>query len=92
MRKEPERTCVGCRNAAPQKQLMRIATDGVEGVIFDRNHKGQGRGAYLCYKKECVEKAKKRQSLERALKRPVPQPIWIELEKAVEEATAKREE
>ena len=92
MRKEPERTCVGCRRVRAQKQLIRIATVGDEGVAIDHEHKGQGRGAYLCYKKECVEKAKKRQSLERALKRPVPQPIWIELEKAVEDATAKREE
>ena len=75
----------------PQSNLCASRQTALK-VIFDRNHKGQGRGAYLCYKKECVEKAKKRQSLERALKRPVPQPIWIELEKAVEDATAKREE
>lgn len=92
MRKEPERTCVGCRRVRAQKQLIRIATVGDEGVAIDREHKGQGRGAYLCYKMDCVENAKKRQSLQRALKRPVPEAMWIELKETVETSADQREE
>ncbi len=89
MKKEPLRMCVGCRESFLQKELLRlVASEG--GVAIDGPQKLPGRGAYLCFRTACVERAKKRQSLQRALKCPVPDQIWIEIDQAV--AAARVEE
>ena len=38
--------------------------------------KQNGRGAYICKKKECLEKAMKKHSLERSLKVAIPDEIY----------------
>ena len=38
-------------------------------VLIDRKGKAPGRGAYLCYSNECVERALRSKGLERALRR-----------------------
>ncbi len=89
MKKEPLRMCVGCRESFPQRDLIRLVASEGNPVIDDRQ-KLPGRGAYLCCRPACVERAKKRQSLQRALKCPVPEQIWIGIDQAV--AAAKVEE
>lgn len=86
MKREPQRTCVGCREVFPQKELLRIAATADSGPVLDFRQKKPGRGAYLCYQASCVAQARKRQSLQRALKCPVPENIWIEIDRAVETA------
>ena len=92
MKKEAQRTCVGCRGVYPQKQLLRITLGGEGGACLDFKQKMPGRGAYLCYNQACMEAAKKRQSLQRALKGPLPEDIWIEIDRAVKAAEDKGEE
>ena len=66
-RKIPMRMCVGCREMFPKKELLRVVKSP-EGVIaFDRVGKAPGRGAYICRKAECLNKAMKIRALERAL-------------------------
>ncbi|NLA81496.1 MAG: YlxR family protein [Clostridiaceae bacterium] len=86
------RTCVGCRGTFPQKQLLRITGGGEAGVSLDFKQKLPGRGAYLCYNQACLEAARKRQSLQRALKKPLPDHIWTEIDEAVKAAQDKGEE
>lgn len=67
----PVRTCVGCgQKGAPQTMLRIASHDGVAPVIDQLNarHKGLGRGAYLCAKKLCLERAVGKRALERSLK------------------------
>ncbi|HZK42302.1 MAG TPA: YlxR family protein [Clostridia bacterium] len=92
MKREVLRTCVGCRGVFPQKQLLRIAGGGEAGVSLDFKQKLPGRGAYLCYNQACLEAARKRQSLQRALKKPLPDHIWTEIDEAVKAAQDKGEE
>ncbi len=40
-------------------------------VLIDRKGKAPGRGAYLCYSSECIERALRTKSLERALRRGI---------------------
>ncbi len=54
-------------------------------VLFDPDHRLQGRGAYLCPKRECLQGALKRRSLERGLKTSVPAQLIQELLARVEE-------
>ena len=43
-----------------------------------------GRGAYLCYSKECFLKAVKSKALERALKVSIPRETYENLEKEID--------
>jgi predicted RNA-binding protein YlxR (DUF448 family) len=54
----PQRTCVGCREVLPKRNLIRI-TRGVDGVAIDPSGKAQGRGAYLHDMRSCWAKALK---------------------------------
>ncbi len=64
----PQRTCVGCRQVRPKREMLRIVRTPDEGVQIDRTGKRSGRGAYLCYSRACWEKALAGNQLERALK------------------------
>ena len=58
IKKPPMRRCIGCRGSYPQKELIRfVFADG--GLKIDEEKKADGRGSYICRKKECFEKAVK---------------------------------
>ena len=65
----PQRTCVGCRNVYPKREMMRIVRTPDDTVEIDP--KRSGRGAYLCRRKSCWEQALRRRSLDHALKTSV---------------------
>lgn len=48
----PQRTCVGCREVLPKRQMLRIVRTA-EGVQVDSTGKLAGRGAYLHDKRSC---------------------------------------
>lgn len=48
----PQRTCVGCREVLPKRQMVRIVRTA-EGVRVDPSGKLAGRGAYLHDRREC---------------------------------------
>ncbi len=48
----PQRTCVGCREVMPKRQLVRIVRTA-DGVKIDPTGKLAGRGAYLHDTREC---------------------------------------
>jgi predicted RNA-binding protein YlxR (DUF448 family) len=48
----PQRTCVGCREVLPKRQMVRIVRTA-EGVRVDPTGKLAGRGAYLHDRREC---------------------------------------
>jgi len=54
----PQRTCVGCRQVMPKRNLIRVVRS-LEGVSIDLTGKTAGRGAYLHDKKSCWESALK---------------------------------
>jgi len=65
----PIRTCVGCRTAVPQGELVRIAT--VQGrAVADPGRRLPGRGAYVHARPTCVAAASKG-GLARSLRRNV---------------------
>ncbi|HEX9716935.1 MAG TPA: YlxR family protein [Actinomycetota bacterium] len=65
---EPERTCVGCREKAGKRGLLRVvrSPDGV--VRVDAVGKAPGRGAYVHRDTSCLEAALRRGALARALR------------------------
>lgn len=48
----PQRTCVGCREVLPKRQMLRIVRTG-EGVRVDPTGNLAGRGAYLHDRRSC---------------------------------------
>ena len=54
----PQRTCVGCREVLPKRQLIRIVRSP-DGVVIDPTGKISGRGAYLHDRRSCWERGLK---------------------------------
>ncbi len=73
VRRQPQRTCVSCRNAADKRTLTRLVRGADGHVGLDATGRAPGRGAYLCTQRECWERALGRADvLGRALKMTVP--------------------
>ncbi|MGH7922074.1 MAG: YlxR family protein [Candidatus Dormibacteraceae bacterium] len=79
----PERTCVGCRRQASQSELLRVVRSPQGLPRLDRGRRAPGRGAYLHRDPGCLEAARRRRALERALRCPIPEGLWSELEAAL---------
>ena len=70
---------MACRQEAGKADLIRIVRRPEGGVEVDRQGRLAGRGAYLHASNGCLEAARKRRALERALGIPVPAELWVEL-------------
>ena len=84
-RKIPMRKCVGCGEMKPKKELLRVLRTEEEGFVRDTTGKKNGRGAYICYSRDCFQKAVKNKGLERSFKQAVPAEVYGHLEKEMEE-------
>jgi len=84
-KKIPQRQCMGCRERKAKKEMIRVVrgTDGT--VSLDFGGKMNGRGAYICPNLECLKKAQKAKSLERALEVPIPEDVYTRLQKEMED-------
>jgi predicted RNA-binding protein YlxR (DUF448 family) len=68
IRRQPERTCVGCRSTAPKEELVRVVRLPGGAVAVDETACAAGRGAYVHRAEACLDHAAKSGALERALK------------------------
>ena len=84
MKNLPQRSCVICRTQKNKNELLRIVKNKDNIVKVDEKGKEPGRGAYICYNQECLEKAKKNKKLEKALNTKIDEEIYIEIEKNIE--------
>ena len=80
-KKIPMRKCVGCQEMKSKKEMMRVLKTSEDTFELDATGKKNGRGAYLCFSKECFEKAVKNKGLERSFKQAIPKEVYEELEK-----------
>ncbi len=63
----PQRTCVACREKGDKRGLIRIVRSPDHTISVDPTGKANGRGAYLCHKPTCWERALSTPILARAL-------------------------
>lgn len=68
VRKEPKRTCVGCRQITNKIDLIRIVRTKGKDVIIDHSYRTHGRGAYIHPSTECLEAALRIKAFQRSLK------------------------
>jgi predicted RNA-binding protein YlxR (DUF448 family) len=78
-RREPIRTCVACRQEAGKRTLVRVVRDAGGQATLDATGRAPGRGAYLHREASCLEIARKKRALDRALKASVGPELWAEL-------------
>lgn len=81
IRKVPMRQCVGCREQKNKRELIRILRTPEGEVVADATGKKNGRGAYLCPSRECLQKARKSKALERSLNTEIPSEVYDALMK-----------
>ncbi len=62
------RRCVACRALRDRRELWRVVRQAEGGVVLDQ---AMGRSAYLCPQLSCLEEARRRRRLPRALRCPV---------------------
>lgn len=79
MKKVPQRTCMGCNEKKDKKELIRVVKSNTGEINIDRTGKMQGRGAYICDKVECLEKAIKIKRIERVFETKIENEIYEKL-------------
>ena len=73
------RKCVGCGEMKSKKEMLRVIKTPEDLIELDSNGRKNGRGAYICFSKECLLKAVKNRGLERSLKISVPKEVMEKL-------------
>lgn len=84
-KKLPQRQCAGCRTQRDKRELIRVVRDSEGVVSIDVTGRKNGRGAYICPKPECLEKAIKTKALERALSAAIAPETYDRLRKEINE-------
>ena len=83
-KKIPMRQCVGCREMKSKRELIRVIKTSENEILVDATGKKNGRGAYICPSRECLDKAVKNKGLERSFKTAVPKEIYEDFEQEME--------
>lgn len=94
-KKIPMRKCIGCGEMKSKKEMMRVLKiqtnsgqeqpgDSVNEFVLDTTGKKNGRGAYLCFSKECLQKAIKSKGLERSFKQAIPTEVYEAMKKEMD--------
>ena len=61
-KKIPMRLCLGCNEAKPKKEMIRVVRDKDGEISLDTTGKKSGRGAYICRNTECFKAARLKRS------------------------------
>ena len=85
VKKIPMRTCIITQEKYPKKELIRVVRTPNKEIIVDITGKATGRGAYLKKDIEVINLARKSKKLERHLETTIPDTIYDDLIKIVEE-------
>ena len=88
-KKIPVRRCVGCQEMKGKKEMIRVIRTPEGDFLLDATAKKNGRGAYLCPSRECLDKARKNKGLERSFKQAIPKEVYEALEKEMEDIDGK---
>ena len=81
----PTRMCVVCMNMKPKDQMIRLTKNKFGNIVVDYKQKLGGRGVWIDLSNECISLLKKRKSLERKFKCAIPNEIYEEISKYLNE-------
>lgn len=80
VKKIPMRTCIACRQEKPKKELIRVVKNKEGEFRLDKTGKLNGRGAYMCNDKACVEKVVKKKLLSHSFEVEVSLDVYAMIE------------
>jgi predicted RNA-binding protein YlxR (DUF448 family) len=88
--KGPQRTCIACRQARNQDQLVRyvVAPDGA--LLVDYRHRLPGRGAYTCIDLQCLQAAVIKKQFSRSFRGKCSDPSIEVLQDGLQQALLQR--
>ncbi len=84
IRKDPMRKCIGCGVSKPKKELVRVVKNKDGEIFLDKTGRQNGRGAYICFSKDCLEKAIKTRGLNRAFAMEIEEKTYDELKDSMD--------
>ncbi len=84
-KKIPMRKCVVTNERFPKQELIRVVRDKEGNINVDVTGKLNGRGAYLKRDSKVIQRAMKTKKLDRHLEVVIPEEIYIELLRIVNE-------
>jgi hypothetical protein len=84
MKKIPMRSCVITHEKYPKKELIRVVRTKEGEVLIDETGKMNGRGAYLKKDLNVIKKARISKQLDKHLEITIPEEIYDQLEKKIE--------
>lgn len=79
MKRQPQRTCMGCNAKKDKKEFIRIVKNKENKINIDKTGKMEGRGAYICDNIECLEKLIKTKRLEKVFDMKISEEIYENL-------------
>ncbi|MBP2025492.1 RNase P modulator RnpM [Peptoniphilus stercorisuis] len=83
IKKVPMRKCIGCNENKPKKELIRVVKNKDGEIFLDETGRKNGRGAYICFNNECLEKAIKSKALNRAFEMQIENTTYDELRESI---------
>lgn len=98
MKKVPLRKCTGCGEMKEKRELIRVVKapekkdengNVISGgeISLDLTGRKSGRGAYVCKNADCFEKARKARRFERSLSCKIPEDVYEQMSKELENAS-----
>jgi predicted RNA-binding protein YlxR (DUF448 family) len=81
---------VACRQEAGKGSLVRVVRRADGAAALDVSGRAHGRGAYLHRDPRCIEIARKKKALDKALKAVVKPEFWAEIESSPLRGEARR--
>ena len=79
IKRQPQRTCMGCNQKKDKKELVRIVKNKENEISIDKTGRQEGRGAYICNNIQCLEKVMKSKRLEKILDIKISEEIYENL-------------
>ena len=84
-RKQPLRMCTGCQEMKPKKELVRVVKPKDGEAALDLTGRANGRGAYICRNRACLQSARKARRFERAFSCKIPDEVYDRMEEALQD-------
>ena len=84
MKNIPQRTCSVCRTQKNKSDLLRIVKNKENTIKVDEIGKEPGRGVYICYDIQCLEKAQKTKKLEKVLEIKLENELYEQMKNIIE--------
>lgn len=85
-KKVPLRMCIGCGEMFDKRTLVRVVKSPQGEVSLDLTGKKSGRGAYVCRNLECLKKARKKKTLQRAFQMQISEEVFNNMEEEMKNA------